>query len=418
MKIDISGAGIRPEREQAASCRAWRARLRSGGKDYPGADFAGWVRLPEEMPQALLDDLCRTAEEIRERCTLLIVVGIGGSFLGAKAVIDALGGSRPGWPEVAFAGFHMSAAYHKRLLARMEKEAVCLCVISKSGRTVEPLLAYAILKEKLIGRYGEAEAYRRIYGITDARRGDLRREAEETGMKTFVIPNDVGGRYSVLTPVGLLPIAAAGHDIRKMLAGAKAMAQDEAGWSGPLLDYTLARCTLQRRGKRVEVFEFFEADLHSFGQWLVQLFGESEGKAGKGALPTCLWFSRDLHSMGQFLQQGSPVFFETVISVAHRAEDIAIPKKTGGAFAGKTLEQINACAEMGVLAAHRKAGIPIQTVQIQRLEEESLGGMIYFFEMSAALSGYLMGVNPFDQPGVEAYKAEVMGLVAQLEEQE
>ena len=150
----------------------------------------------------------------------------------------------------------------------------------------------------------------------------------------------------------------------------------------------------------------------------MQLFGESEGKAGKGALPTCLWFSRDLHSMGQFLQQGSPVFFETVISVAHRAEDIAIPKKTGGAFAGKTLEQINACAEMGVLAAHRKAGIPIQTVQIQRLEEESLGGMIYFFEMSAALSGYLMGVNPFDQPGVEAYKAEMMGLVAQLEEQE
>lgn len=414
MKIDMSGVGLLPDSHWTEQAKAWYRTLRSPRKDYVGADFTGWVRLPEETGDELLEDIRSAAEAIRKQCTLFIVIGIGGSFLGAKAMIDALGGSREGWPEVAFAGFHMSAAYHRRLLRRMEKEQVCLCVISKSGRTVEPFLAYAIFKEKLMEMYGEEEAWRRITVITDAKRGELRPEAEAKGLRSYVIADDIGGRYSVLSPVGLLPIAVAGHDVRRMISGAKEMAQDAESWENGLLQYAATRCALQKSGRQVEAFEFFEADLSYFGQWLVQLFGESEGKGGKGAFPTCLWFSRDLHSMGQFLQQGSPIFYETVISVSHRAEDLRISEKTGGSFAGKTLEQINTCAEQGVIAAHRKADVPVLTVGVDRLDEASLGGMIYFFEMSAAVSGYLLGVNPFDQPGVEAYKSEMMRLVAEL----
>ncbi len=414
MKIQMTGAGITPAKSTVESAKAWRNTLRSSEKNYLGADFTGWVHLPEEISTELVDSICVAVEEIRNQCTLFIVIGIGGSFLGAKAMIDALGGSKEGWPEIAFAGFQMSASHHKRLLRRMEKEQVCLCVISKSGRTVEPFLAYAILKDKLIEMYGEEEAYRRITVITDAKRGDLRPEADARHMRSYVIADDIGGRYSVLSPVGLLPIAAAGHDIRSMLAGARKMAQDDAGWEREYLQYAVTRIALQQAGKCVEAFEFFEADLSYFGQWLVQLFGESEGKQGKGAFPSCLWFSRDLHSMGQFLQQGSPIFYETVISVAHRPEDLVIPETTGGSFAGKTMEQINTCAEQGVIAAHKKADIPVLTVQMEHLDEASLGELIYFFEMSAAVSGYLLGVNPFDQPGVEAYKSEMMRLVAEL----
>ena len=423
MKIDISDVQYTfPEegrdtetvlQEISDNTKKWFRTLRSGQKDFTGSEYTGWVSLPEEIDEGLIEDLIRTAEEIRNQCTLLIVIGIGGSYLGAKAVIDALNGPKVGWPEVIFAGFNMSAAYHEKLLRRVNSESTCICVISKSGRTVEPLLVYSILKDKMFAKYGYQEARRRIYVITDAEEGDLRPDAIENGFKTFEVPGDIGGRYSVLTSVGLLPIAAAGYDIRALLQGALAMSK-ESSWEDELLQYASFRIAMQLCGKQVEVFEYFEANLNYFGQWLVQLFGESEGKEGKGAFPTCLWFSRDLHSMGQFLQQGSQIFYETMISVAKSNTDVLIPWYAGYPYAGKKMEQINECSEKGVLIAHRKAGNPVICLEIDALDEFNLGQLIYFFEISAAVSGFCLGVNPFNQPGVELYKEEMRKLVEQL----
>lgn len=400
--------------EKKALLAQWHEVLASDDCSHTGADYKGWVRLPNEIDPAVVDKIARTAEEIRQKCSLLVVVGIGGSYLGAKAVIEALDGGREGYPEVVFAGFNMNGSYTERLLKRMERESVCLCVISKSGRTVEPLISYTILKDALIRRYGAEEADRRIYLVTDRDKGDLRPEAEEKGYTSFVIPDDIGGRYSVLTPVGLLPIAAAGLDIRALLEGAGIM--QNADWSaeGGLLDYAAARLLLQAEGRVLEVFEFFEYNLRYFGEWLKQLFGETEGKDGRGAYPACLFFTRDLHSIGQFLQQGNQMFYETVIRIENPSHDVVIPDLAGGRFAGRTIEQINSCAEEGVIAAHRQAGIPINQIYVERLDEKNLGKMIYFFEMSAALSAYALGLNPFDQPGVEAYKKEMQGFIERL----
>ncbi|MGN0714846.1 MAG: glucose-6-phosphate isomerase [Anaerovoracaceae bacterium] len=417
MKTDLSGLGIEIEKEQELmeSARKWHAYLRSDREDYLGHEYTGWVKLPENFDRSLLDEIKATAEEIREKCTLFIVIGIGGSFLGAKAVIDALNKNREGYPEVVFAGFNMSAAYMERLVKRVATESVCVCVISKSGRTVEPLLTYSILKDKMFAKYGYREARRRIYVITDAKKGDLCPDAFENQFKTFVIPDDVGGRYSVLTPVGLLPIACAGHDIDALLQGAADMARDPGWEDGRLLEYSVCRIALQRQGKKLEIFEYFENNLRYFGEWLKQLFGETEGKEGKGAYPACLSFSRDLHSIGQFLQQGSQIFYETMITLKNFRRDFEIPWYAGYPYAGKTLEQINNCAEQGVILAHKKGGIPISTFEIEEADEYNMGQLIYFFEMSAAISAYNLGLNPFDQPGVENYKHEMMKLVEELE---
>lgn len=372
------------------------------------------MKLPETIDSELVGSIIETAEEIRDKCTLFIVVGIGGSFLGAKAVIDALNGSRDGWPEVVFAGFNMNGAYISKLKRRIARESVCMCVISKSGRTVEPLLSYAVLKDLMFAKYGYQEARRRIIVVTDEKKGDLRPEAFENQFRSFVIPEDIGGRFSVLTPVGLLPVAVAGHDIIKLLDGARDMQCSDWTAGGQLLSYAAARTLLQEKGKCLEVFEYFEGNLRYFGEWLKQLFGETEGKEGKGAYPACLFFSRDLHSIGQFLQQGRQVFYETMIRIAKCNEDMVIPWYAGYPYAGKTMEQINDCAEGGVIRAHRKAGIPINEIHIDELNEFTVGQMIYFFEMSAALSAYAMGLNPFDQPGVEDYKVEMQYLIEQL----
>lgn len=415
MNINVSGFISDKAKQDALreEAKSIFQRLRAQDPLLPGSDYIGWVHLPARMDPGLMEELCRTAENIRQTCSLLIVIGIGGSFLGAKAVSDALNKRREGYPELLFAGFNMSGAYMNMLVRRMEQESTCICVISKSGRTVEPLLAYSILKEKMFAKYGYQEARRRIYVITDEKKGDLRPEAFENQFCSFAIPENIGGRYSVLTPVGLLPIAAAGHDIRALLAGARQMAEDP-GWQDSLLDYAVARVALQKAGKSIEIFEYFESNLRYFGEWLKQLFGESEGKAGKGAYPACLCFCRDLHSIGQFLQQGSQVFFETMITVEKPRYDFEIPWYAGYPYAGKTLEQINECAEQGVIRAHKKAGIPVGTIEVPALDEVNLGKMIYFFEMSAAISAYLLGVNPFDQPGVEFYKSEMMKLIETL----
>lgn len=393
--------------------KGWYHRLNSDDTDYPGSKYTGWVDLPAGIDHELVDDIIATAEHIKSQCSLFIVVGIGGSYLGAKAVIDALNGSMTDCPDIQFAGYSMSAAYQEKLIRRMNSESTCLCVVSKSGRTVEPMLSYAILKDRMFAKYGIKEARKRIYVITDENKGDLRIDAFENQFKTFSIPENIGGRYSVLTPAGLLPIAVAGHDIVNLLAGAKSL-MDKQLWENGLLDYSASRVALQKAGKCVEVFEYFEANLTVFGDWLQQLFGESEGKEGKGAFPACLCFSRDLHSMGQFLQQGNQIFYETIIRIKESAFDLDIPWQAGYPYAGKTIEQINECSESGVIAAHRKAGIPLGIIEVDKLDEYSIGQLIYFFEMSAAISAFLLGLNPFDQPGVEFYKQEMKDLVLKL----
>lgn len=409
LKIDVTGTNIDLKQEQALqeASRQWYEYLHSGKGEY-----TGWVDLPVNFDEDLLNNILESAAEIRSKCDLLIVVGIGGSYLGAKAVIDALNGSREGCPEIVFAGFNMSAAYLDKVVKRMMREDVCLCVISKSGATVEPLLSYSILKEKLFGKYGNA-AKDRIYVITDESKGSLREEVKKEGYPSFIVPDDIGGRYSVLSVVGLLSIAVAGHDIVAMLKGAASVA-GAPEWQDSLLDYAVCRVALQKQGKTMEIFEYFEMNLRHFGEWLKQLFGESEGKDGKGAYPAALGFSTDLHSIGQFLQQGNQMFYETLIRIEKANYDFVIPESAGYPYAGKTLETINDCSEQGVIEAHKKGGVPVISIEIPSLNENTLGQLIYFFEMSCAISAYNLGVNPFDQPGVEAYKQEMRRLVEEL----
>ncbi len=407
----FDGNRIKLRKEEMAK---WHDLLVSSDYDHPGAEFKGWAVLPSSSDKELIEAIKQTAEEIRKKCSLFVVIGIGGSFLGAKAVIDALNGSQEGFPEVVFAGYNMNGAYLNKVKKRMAKESSCLCVISKSGRTVEPLLAYAILKDLMFAKYGYREARKRIFVITDEKNGDLRPDAFENRFRSFVIPDNIGGRYSVLTPVGLLPTAVAGHDIEALVNGALKIETSDWSADGSLLDYAVNRTILQEENKVLEIFEYFEGNLRYFGEWLKQLFGETEGKEGRGAYPVCQFFSRDLHSLGQFLQQGNQIFYETMIRISDSPDDIEIPWYAGYPYAGKTLEQINDCAEQGVIKAHQNAGIPINEIHIDRPDEDSIGQMIYFFEMSAALSAYSMGLNPFDQPGVEEYKKEMHRLVTKL----
>ena len=392
----------------------WHNILMSKDNSHLGGNYKGWARLPEQCNNSLIAEIKNIATLIQKKCTLFVVVGIGGSFLGAKAIIDSLNGSRKGMPEVVFAGFNMNGTYISKLKKRMEKESVCLCVISKSGTTVEPLLSYSVLKDVLLSKYGYQEARRRIFVITDEFRGKLKAEVLENQFTSLVIPDDVGGRYSVLSPAGLLPISVAGHDIDKILAGARLLQFDDWSKDGELIGYAASRVLLQGNGKMIEIFEYFEGNLRYFGEWLKQLFGETEGKDGKGAFPACLFFSRDLHSIGQFLQEGRQIFWETIIRISNSQDDIKIPWHAGYPYAGKTMEEINKCAEQGVIKAHKKANIPINEICVDNLDEMTIGKLIYFFEMSSALSAYAQGLNPFNQPGVEAYKEEMQKLITDL----
>lgn len=376
-------------------------RLRSGEND-----FTGWVLLPEAFDPLELRRIRETAEQIRRSCTDYVIIGIGGSYLGARAAIELL--QRPGdGPRIHYAGCNLSGTYHKELLDYLEDKEVCVTVISKSGTTTEPAAAFALLKEFLSRKYGTAEARNRITAVTDRSRGVLRQEADREGYTTFIVPDDIGGRYSVLTPVGLLPIAVAGIDIDAMLEGALDESLMSQGPDCAAARYAAARNRLFAMGKCIEVFEYYEPRLQYFAEWLKQLFGESEGKEGKGIFPAALQFSADLHSMGQFLQEGTPVFFETVLDVTGPPADVAIPESAGGLLAGRSMNRINRAAVEGVTAAHRAAGVPIVTIRIPALSAGVFGRMVYFFETACALSGFLLGVDPFDQPGVESYKSEM-----------
>ena len=379
--------------------------------------YTGWVDWPLRVEQSLLDDILATAEEIRGKCTALVVIGIGGSYLGAKACIELL--QSPFYnehyagklkrPRIYFAGHHLSAIYYQELLERLNEEDVCLCVISKSGTTLEPSIAFEILRGYVRERYGMAEAAKRIYAITDASKGALREEADIQGYKTFVVPDDVGGRYSVLTPVGLLPIAVAGIDIISMLQGAAEACKvyNNANLADNICyQYGLLRNLLQNNGKVIEIFEVYEGRLRYFTEWLKQLFGESECKEGKGVIPMSLQMSTDLHSMGQFLQDGRQMFFETVLTIEHIPDDVSL---AGSAYAGmaKSMHELNQIVEASARNAHLANNTPNIRLTVSELSARSFGYMVYFFEKACAVSCYLTGVNPFDQPGVEAYKSNI-----------
>lgn len=379
--------------------------------------YTGWVDWPLRVEPQLIADISAAAKDIQKKCTALIVIGIGGSYLGAKACIELLQSPfyneyyarKEGYPRVYFAGHHLSTIYYYELLERLADEEICLCVISKSGTTLEPSIAFEMLRSYLRERYGMKEAAERIYAITDKEKGSLRAEADEQGYKTFVVPDDIGGRYSVLTPVGLLPIAAAGIDIHAMLEGA-AMACKEYDnidlQKNVCYQYGCLRYLLQQQGKIVEIFEVYEGRLRYFTEWLKQLFGESECKEGKGVIPMSLQMSTDLHSMGQFLQEGRQIFFETTLTVERIQRDVSLEHSQ---FAGtaKTMHELNLIVEDSARKAHMKNHTPNIRLTVADLSARSFGYMVYFFEKACAVSCYLTGVNPFDQPGVEDYKSNI-----------
>ena len=375
--------------------------------------YTGWVGYADTFHEEDLADILAAADEIAARCKYFVVIGIGGSYLGAKAAlsfIDSPGSKNTaGRPEVVFAGFNVSGTYHANLLDRIKDEDVCLLIISKSGGTLEPSVAFLTLKDLLIEKYGRKEAMSRIYAITDPVSGKLRKEAIENGYKTFVLPPDVGGRYSVLSPVGLLPLAVAGIDIRAMLDGAKS-----ANTAGQIAEAKKCACFRAALEKQKDVVTccFFDPSVEDLTAWLLQLFGESEGKDGRGVLPVGVGISRDLHSLGQFFQDGKQIFYEILLFVTSPTRDLKIENTDAGDYDGRSYNEFNIAVLEGMVKAHRKNNIPIIRVYIPDNSAYSFGALVYFFELTCALTGMLMGVDPFDQPGVEAYKAGMLEYLA------
>ncbi len=392
-----------------------------------GKDFLGWVNLPLDYDKEELDRIKRAARRIRDTSEVFIVTGIGGSYLGARAAIEMLSNTfnnilpkdRREAPIVLYAGNNMSGTYMEDLLQVLEGRDVSLNVISKSGTTTEPAVAFRLLKEFMEKKYGKEEARGRIYITTDKKRGALKTLANMEGYETYVIPDDVGGRYSVLTAVGLLPIAVAGIDIEDIMIGA-ADAREVYG-SGSLDEndaykYAAVRNMLFKRGKTIEMMVNFEPCLHYFGEWWKQLFGESEGKENKGIFPACGDFSTDLHSMGQYIQQGLRILFETFINVEDPEKDVIIKEDRDNLdglnfIAHKSVNFVNRQILKGTVLAHNDGGVPVMILNVPKLTPYYFGYMVYFFEKACAMSGYLMGINPFDQPGVEAYKNNMFALL-------
>ena len=390
-----------------------------------GSDFLGWVNLPTETTEALLDDIIACADQLRATCDTVVAIGIGGSYLGAKAVIEALSDSfaayRPGVqgePKVLFAGQNIGEDYLYELQDYLKDKRFGIIVISKSGTTTEPAIAFRLLKEQLESQLGIEEARKRIVAITDAQRGALRSLATEEGYKTFVIADNVGGRFSVLTPVGLLPIAVVGYDIRALIDGAAEMekATSEANDQNPSFLYACTRNALYNAGKKTEILVNYNPKLHYFGEWWKQLYGESEGKDQKGIFPASVDLTTDLHSMGQFIQDGARTMFETVLNIETSREEIIIgeePVDLDGLnyLAGKNVDFVNKSAMNGTILAHTDGQVPNFMVNVPEVNEFYLGELFYFFEFACGVSGYLLGVNPFNQPGVESYKKNMFALL-------
>ncbi len=393
------------------------------GKTGAGNDFLGWVNLPSEISEEMLSDIEQTAKSLREKSDIFVVIGIGGSYLGARAVIEALQNHfaplADQKPLVVYAGHNMSEDYLCELLAVLDKKDYSLAVISKSGTTTEPAIAFRILKQHLINKYGEQEAAQRIIAITDKAKGALKQLANVKGYKTYIVPDDVGGRFSVLTPVGLLPIAVAGIDIRQLVNGAvemEKMCKTNPTMDNPVSEYAVVRHVMYEMGLTNEIMVNYEPRLVYFSEWWKQLFGESHGKNHKGIFPASVTFSTDLHSMGQYIQDGLRNLFETVISVENSNHELRIPNENEDLdqlnyIAGKRISEVNHKAELGTVLAHEDGGVPNIRIVVPEISAKVLGELIYFFEMSCALSGYMLEVNPFDQPGVEAYKKNMFALL-------
>jgi glucose-6-phosphate isomerase len=390
----------------------------------PGNDFLGWLSLPDDiLPQ--LDKIEKTAKHLRSVSDTTVVIGIGGSYLGARAVIEALSHSfyplmKTKHHDIIYAGHNICEDYLSDLLELLDGRNYSIIVISKSGTTTEPAIAFRILKDHLERKVGKSVAADRIIAITDARKGALRPMAEINGYETFIIPDNVGGRYSVLTPVGLLPIAISGLDIKMLVKGAKAMEDltrnNKSPESNPSLLYAAARNLILRSGKSIEIMVGFTPKLHFLAEWWKQLYGESEGKDGKGIFPASVDMTTDLHSLGQYIQDGQRILFETMISVKNPGKKLTIPIEKDDSdqlnyLAGKRLSEVNHNAEKGTTLAHNDGNVPIITITIPVLDEYYTGQIIYFFEMACAISGYILDVNPFDQPGVEAYKNNMFALL-------
>ena len=389
-----------------------------------GNDFLGWVDLPVNYDKEEFSRIKAAAAKIRQDTDILLVIGIGGSYLGARAAIEFLKGPyynnlRNGAPEIYFAGNSISGAYLSDIMELCKGKRVSVNIISKSGTTTEPAVAFRVLRKYLEEQYGEEEAARRIYCTTDKARGTLKKLADEKGYECFVVPDDVGGRFSVLTAFGLLPIAAAGADIDKLMTGAAAAMVDYNEpdmYKNDCYLYAALRNAFYRKGKAVELLVSYEPRFTMMAEWFKQRFGESEGKDNKGLFPASVTFSTDLHSMGQFIQDGSRVMFETVVNFGESDKDITIEAESDDGdglnfLAGKTMSFVNSKAFEGTVLAHTDGGVPNLVVNVDKPDEDNLGRLIYFFEKACAISGYMLGVNPFDQPGVESYKKNMFALL-------
>jgi glucose-6-phosphate isomerase len=429
VKFDYSGASAfmaRGELERLEPYVKLAHEALHGGAGA-GSDYTGWVDLPLRPDAGELARIKACAERIGGDSDVLVVIGIGGSYLGARALIDALSHSfyplldraRRGGPLVLYAGNSLSPAYFADLIECLEGKELSVNVVSKSGTTTEPAVAFRFFKEYMERKYGRAGAAKRIYATTDRSRGALKGLAVAEGYETFVIPDDIGGRYSVLTAVGLLPIAAAGIDVGALLAGAREACEEYArpdlAENGSYA-YAAARNALYRKGYSTELLVAYEPCLRFFGEWWKQLYGESEGKDGKGLFPASAEFTADLHSMGQYIQDGRRNLFETVLSAAAPRKNAVVARDRDDIdglnfLAGKDLDYINKMAARGTLEAHVEGGAPNLSVGVPALDAESLGAAVYFFEKACAISGYLLGVNPFDQPGVELYKKNMFRLL-------
>ncbi|PKP39468.1 MAG: glucose-6-phosphate isomerase [Bacteroidetes bacterium HGW-Bacteroidetes-15] len=394
-------------------------------KTGKGNKYLGWLDLPSSTTPDELSAIEDVANEIRSKSDVVVVVGIGGSYLGAKAVIDALSHSFGSLisqdnPAIVFAGNNICEDYHRELLEMLDKHNYSIVVISKSGTTTEPAIAFRLLKQHLESKVGKEDASKRIVAITDSSKGALRQLATQEGYRTFIIPDNVGGRYSVLTPVGLLPIAIAGFDIKSLVNGATkaeaATGTDVPFEENPACQYAAARNALYNKGYKVEIMVNYTPKLHFLAEWWKQLYGESEGKENKGIFPTSVDFTTDLHSLGQYIQEGERFLFETVISVQKSKHNLAIPDDSENLdelnyIAGKKLSDVNRMAQLGTTLAHLDGRVPNMEIQIPEISEYWLGYLIYFFEKACAISGYTLDVNPFDQPGVEAYKKNMFALL-------
>ena len=424
IKLDTSKCGIAISEELKKQAIEANELLHAG--KGAGNDFLGWITLPSDITAEHLAEVNACAARLREKAEVVICIGIGGSYLGAKAVIDAMTNSfellhkKHDNPIVLFAGQNISEDWLGEMLEALKDYSIATIVASKSGTTTEPAIAFRILKEEIEQRYGKEEAKQRIVAITDKSRGALKTLATNEGYDTFVIPDNVGGRFSVLSPVGLLPLAVGGVDIEALVEGAKAVEQSTKSGStyeeNISAQYAAVRNALYADGKKIEILGSYEPKLVNINEWWKQLYGESEGKDGKGIFPASVTLTADLHSMGQYIQDGERTLFETIISVGAPKYDVRVGADAENLdglnyLAGKRLHEINRMAELGVQIAHIDGGVPNLRVEIPTIDAKSLGALIYFFEKACGISGYMLGVNPFNQPGVEDYKRNMFALL-------